>query len=103
MSLIVTTDLGRFRAVVDQQQKKSFLLECPVCGEWLPMAEEHLNGSRDIQHLRKGETDRLCEYSEAKVYGATLVATMQARLLMAREGEDVKPYDTDYASLMLGE
>src|SRR5690349_15458770 len=71
MSLIGTTSLGRFRAVVDQQKRKSFLFECPVCGEWLPMSEEHLNGSRDVQHLRKGEPDWLCEYFEAKVYGAT--------------------------------
>jgi len=103
MSLIVSTSLGRFRAVTDQQNGKSFLFECPVCGEWLPMSEEHLNGSRDVQHLRRGDTDRLCGHFEAKVYGATLVATMQAKLLMAREGEDVKPYDTNYASLMLGE
>ena len=103
MSLIVSTSLGRFRAVVDQQKRKSFLFECPVCGEWLPMSEDHLNGSKDVQHLRKAEIDRLCEYFEPKVYGAALVATMQAKILMMREGEDVKPYDTDYASLMLGE
>jgi phage terminase large subunit GpA-like protein len=103
MSLIVSTSLGRFRHVVDSQKRRSFLFECPTCGEWLPMSEEHLSGSRDVQQLRRGETDRLCEYFEAKVYGATLVATMQARFIMMRDGEEIKPYDTNYASLMLGE
>lgn len=102
MSLIVSTSLGRFRKVVDSTNTISFLFECPTCGEWLPMSEEHMNGSRDVHHLLKGESERLCSYFKADIYGATLIATMQAKILMMRDGEDVKPYDTDHASLMLG-
>lgn len=99
MSLIVSTDLGRFRKVVDQQKRGSFLFECPECKEWLPMTEDHLNGSRDVQHHRR--VGGLCNYVGKRSYGSTLVSTMQARILMAEEG--IKPYDTDYASLELGE
>ena len=109
MSLIVSTSLGRFRQVVDSTGVKSFLFECPECKEWLPMLEEHLNGTRPPIHFARVDDmitlshGRICSYAKKEVYGAFLVSTMQARLLMASEGEDVKPYDTDYASLVFGE
>jgi hypothetical protein len=110
MSKIVTTQLGRFRLVEDHG-RKSFLFECPECKEWLPMSEEHLNGSQAPIHFAKLDVvdmvtmdyGKICSYAKKECYGAFLVATMQAKLLMAAEGEDVKPYDTDYASLFLGE
>lgn len=108
MSKIVTTEIGRFRQVTDGE-RKSFLFECPTCKEWLPMSEEHLNGSLAPIHFARTDDmgtmthGRVCTYAEKKVYGATLVATMQARMLMMRDGEYLKPYDTDYASLFLGE
>lgn len=109
MSLIVSTNVGRFRQVVDSLGSKSFLFECPVCKEWLPMSEEHLNGTLAPIHFARVDEmptmthSRICSFAEKKVYGADLIATMQAKILMAGEGEDVKPYDTDYRSLMLGE
>ena len=109
MSLIVTTELGRFRQIVDSMGVKSFLFECPECKEWLPLSEEHLNGSVAPIHFARTDDmgtmshGRICSFSKKDCYGATLVATMQAKLLMAADGEDVKPYDTDYASLYLGE
>lgn len=108
MSKIVTTELGRFRLVEDHG-RKSFLFECPTCKEWLPMSEEHLSGSKAPIHFARVDAmptmthGRVCSFATKQVYGATLVATMQARLLMASDGEDVKPYDTDYRSLVLGE
>lgn len=104
MSKIVTTELGRFRQV-DDHEKKSFLFECPDCKEWLPFSEEHLNGSLAPTHFARVDdavaVRRVCDFAKRAPYGAILVATMQARILMAEEG--VKPYDTDYASLFLGE
>jgi len=90
MSKIVTTEFGRFR-MVDDHGSKSFLFECPTCKEWLPMSEEHLNGSVAPVHLSRPKPaskmeemsafpySNVCPYAERKRYGATLVATMQAR------------------------
>ena len=103
MSLIASTALGRFRKVVDPRGAASFLFECPECKEWLPMSEEHLNGSRAPIHFARVDDmttmthGRICAYAKKEIYGAALVSTMQARILM---GE--KPYDTDYHSLELG-
>jgi len=107
MSKIVTTALGRFRMVEDHGQR-SFLFECPECHEWLPLSEDHLSGSVAPIHFARTDDmgtmthGRVCHFSEKQPYGANLIATMQARLLMAAEGEDVKPYDTDHESLYLG-
>jgi hypothetical protein len=109
MSLIVSTSVGRFRQVVDSAGNKWFLFECPECKEWLPMSEEHLNGLIAPIHFAKTDDmitathNRICGYSKRERYGAFLVSTMQAKILMASEGEDVKPYDTDYKSLFLGD
>lgn len=98
MSQIVSTELGRFRKVVDSQKQASFLFECPACKEWLPMSEGHLSGANTVLHFHRDNKERLCEYFEAKPYGATLVSAMQSRILM-----EEKPYDTHHASLELGE
>ena len=87
MSRIVPTELGRFRQV--RGSSTAFLFECPACFEWLPMSEEHLNGSRTVEHYIR-DTQSLCHYFEAKPYGEQLIATMQARILM-----DEKPYDEE--------
>jgi len=105
MSKIVTTDLGRFRQVSDGQ-RKSFLFECPTCKEWLPMSEEHLNGSLAPVHLSRLDVvdmvtmnyGKICSYAKKEQYGTALVSTMQARILM-----DEAAHDTDHASLFLGE
>lgn len=104
MSKIVTTELGRFRQVVDSAGVKSFLFECPECKEWLPMLEEHLNGTRPPIHFARTDEmvtmthGRVCAFAKKQNYGAALVSTMQARILM-----DEQPHDTDHASLFLGE
>jgi hypothetical protein len=109
MSRIVTTQLGRFRQWEDSQGNKGFLFECPQCKEWLPMSEGHLNGSLAPIHFARIDDlvtmthGRVCDYAKKERYGAFLVSTMQAKLLMASDGEDVKPYDTDAASLYRGE
>jgi hypothetical protein len=109
MSLIVSTNVGRFRQVIDAHGKKSFLFECPECKEWLPMSEQYLNGTLAPIHFARRDDmvtmtrGRICTYTRKTEYGAVLVSTMQAKLLMASEGENVKPYDTDYSSLYLGE
>lgn len=103
MSKIVTTELGRFRQV-DDHGIKSFLFECPECKEWLPMSEEHLNGTLAPIHFAHVDDmvtmthGRLCSFAAKQKYGAALVSTMQARILM-----DEAPHDTDHASLSLGE
>ena len=100
----MTTELGRFRQVVDSTGVKSFLFECPDCKEWLPFSEAHLTG--EVPPIHFARTDemvtmthgRVCIFAKKQNYGAVLVATMQARILT-----DEAPHDTDYASLFLGE
>ncbi len=94
MSKIITTEIGRFRCV-DDHGVKSFLFECPECNEWLPMSEEHLNGSLAPIHFARIEQmpsmthGRVCSFAEKKAYGATLIATMQARILMCEDVTDL--------------
>lgn len=61
------------------------------------MSEEHLQGTKTVEHRLRG-TDSYCLFSRADQYGIALASTMQVRLLMSE-----KPYDTDYKSLELGE
>ena len=109
MSQIVSTSLGRFRRWKADDGSEGFLFECPECKEWVPMSEDHLNGSIAPIHFRRVDGlitishGMVCGYVEKHPYGATLVATMRAKLLMASDGEDVRPYDTDQASLVFGE
>lgn len=84
MSKVVPTKIGRFRQVTDGD-RKWFLFECPTCGEWLPMKEEHLNGSAPIDHLSRPDGDRVrmtCAFSGKHKLGIELVTTMQVRVLM---------------------
>jgi hypothetical protein len=90
MSKFVPTAKGLFRAVKDEA-KTRFLFQCPECGEWLPLNEESLAGRLSLSHELRG-TDRYCRFAGPELLGPTLVATMQARLLMEDCGV---PYETD--------
>lgn len=86
MSRTVTTNLGRFHQVRDGDEKR-WLFECPTCGERLPVAEEHLNGSKPIDHCDRQGIG--CSYGlQPMKLGEALIAKMQVRILM-----DEKPYD----------
>jgi len=104
MSKIVTTELGRFRSVQDLGGRKSFLFECPECKEWLPLSEQHLSGELAPVHFARTDDmvtmthQRVCSFAKKDNYGAALIATLQARILMGEA-----PHDTDHASLNLGE
>jgi hypothetical protein len=76
MSQIVTTNLGRFRRVVDgpQDQTGRFLFECR-CGTWLPISDEQMDGKMSIWHID-------CGYHETHEYGKALVARLAAARLM---------------------
>jgi len=90
MSKFVPTSKGLFRAVKDEGRTR-FLFQCPECGEWLPLDEEALAGRLSLSHELRG-TNRYCRFAGPELLGPTLVATMQARLLMEDRGV---PYETD--------
>ncbi len=101
MSKIVTTELGRFRQVVDSAGVKSFLFECPECKEWLPLSEAHLAGELAPIHFARTDEmvtmthGRVCYFAKKQNYGATLVSTIQARLLMDEAPHDMEPLCPD--------
>lgn len=84
MSRFVPTSIGLFRK---DDEAPEFLFLCPTCDQWLPMGEERLAGREAVDH---GE----CSYKGAREYGKWLVSTMQARRLMAAEGEGIRTYET---------
>jgi len=89
MSRIIPTKLGRFNAVKDGTETQ-FLFECPDCGEWLPMSEEHLNGSTPIDHQSLKVPATFCTFSGTREFGSALISRMQAHILV-----DGKSFDED--------
>lgn len=87
MSKIVTTDLGRFRAVVSDGVE-TFLFECPGCGQWAHLDDDQWAGRVSVDHAADG---CLGGYHETHNYQATLRARITAARLMGDEpfGEDV--------------
>lgn len=86
MSLIVTTELGRFRRVIDSAEDKigRFLFECR-CGTWLPLSKEQMEGKACVLHLS-------CGYHETHEYGKTLAVRLAAARLMEQNPiEEEKP------------
>ena len=97
MSEIIVSQIGRFRRVVDSENCESFLFECPRCREWLPMSTQHLSGALAPVHFenpsmmpKRSGKPTICAFQKQLAYGATLVAAIQANLLMT-----CKPYDDE--------
>lgn len=85
MSKIVDTNVGRFRQVTDDKDKW-FLWECPNCGSWSGMSDGQLEGKVSV--VCSGPNGRGgCDYHATHEFGASLVAAMQAKILMG-----YKPY-----------
>jgi hypothetical protein len=84
MSEIITTSVGRFRRVTDGN-RKWFLWECPRCLQWSNLSEDQLAGKVSVQC---GDGVKYCGYHETHNFGAELVATMQARVLMGESPLD---------------
>lgn len=78
MSEIVPSNLGRFRRVTDGKSKW-WLWECPRCLQWCGLSQEQWEGRVSVNHAADGCAG---EYHETHDFGATLVAAIQARILM---------------------
>ena len=89
MSQLVETALGRFRRVNtgDQNHPDTWLFECPGCKQWAYLDEDQWGGRVSVDH-----TSPTCQYHETHEYGKSLVAAMQARILM---GEPPTVEDTE--------
>jgi hypothetical protein len=94
MSQIVTTKVGRFRAVRDGE-KKSWLWECPSCKTWRGLNLDQFEGRVSVlcsapkQYYYPVKTAP-CGYHETHEFARELVVTMQARAVL---GED--PFDKE--------
>ena len=81
MTQIVETNDGlKFHCVTDGNAKW-FLLECPDCGEKLPLTEAMLQGTEMLVHESPNLKDHYCSFKEHKTLGQSLVAAMQANIL----------------------
>lgn len=93
MSEIVKTIDGlRFNRVTDGINKY-WMLECPVCGERLPLTKEMFQGNEAVVHASLKFIDTYCEFREPKPFGASLVAAMQANILF--DGKPLKDQDQE--------
>lgn len=86
MSEIVTTDVGRFRRVTDGKTKW-WLWECPSCQQWCGLSEAQWAGAVSVDHAADGCTGA---YHETHNFGAALLATIQARILMEQPPADTE-------------
>jgi len=92
MSMLIDTDLGQFRAVTDGDHKR-FLLECPECGEMLPMTEDILAGKHPVDHESRKLPATFCTFAGVHEFGKALVCKMQSLIVMGYkpwhdEGQD---------------
>jgi hypothetical protein len=77
MSKIVTTDVGRFRAVVGKNiPGTAWLWECPLCEQWGSLSDDQMNGCVSV-HCE-------CGYHETHTFGLSLMAAMQAAILTGK-------------------
>ena len=53
MSIIVETKFGRLRAV-NRDGSRTWLLECPGCGEWGALDDDQLHGRVSVDHAADG-------------------------------------------------
>lgn len=99
MSRIVTTKLGRFRAVRDGE-KKWWLFECPDCKAWMNLSEAQMEGRASVyceapkQHHYPLAVYR-CGYHQTHEYAKELVVTIQAAMLMGKSEAEVFQEDKD--------
>lgn len=91
MSRIVTTDLGRFRAIVSDGVN-AFLFECPGCGEWGHLDDDQWNGRVSVDHASQGCVGH---YHETHNYQATLRAVVAVARINGDDPfeDDTPPYD----------
>lgn len=85
MSHIVTTQFGRFRHVLMDDEKTAWLWECPKCEQWGGLSEAQWAGKVSV----------VCScgrYHETHAFGRELVIVMQARILTGDTPADIK-YD----------
>jgi hypothetical protein len=92
MSRLIDTELGQFRCVTDGASKL-FLLECPDCGEMLPMEEEILAGRKPIDHESRTMAAKCCTFQGVREFGKALICKMQSLIVMGYrpyhdEGQD---------------
>ena len=93
MSKFVATSVGVFRHWQSSDGKQGFLFRCPVCEEWLPVADPILSGEKPIDHEFKKQAV-FCGFSGLHPeLGPALVSTMQALILM--EEKPYTPFESD--------
>lgn len=87
MSKIITTELGRFRAV-RCDGRDDWRFECPGCGEWAALDEDQMEGRVSVDHASMG-----CPggYHETHEYAKAIVAHFTAARLTGIDPWDVEP------------
>ncbi len=53
MSVIVETEFGRFRHVI-RDGGRTWLLECPGCGQWATLDDDQFHGRVSVDHAADG-------------------------------------------------
>lgn len=81
MSRIVTTDLGRFRAV-SRDGETAWLFECPGCGTWATLDDDQWIGRVSVDHAADGCTGG---YHETHNFQASLRARIVAAKLTGQD------------------
>ena len=51
---IVETEFGRLQQILSDDGKLRWWFECPGCGEWGPLSEDHLHGRESVDHASHG-------------------------------------------------
>jgi hypothetical protein len=54
MSDIVETEFGRLQQILSDDGKLRWWFECPGCGEWGPLSDDHLHGRESVDHASHG-------------------------------------------------
>lgn len=75
--VFVTTELGRFRAVVRDGQP-SWLFECPGCGTWATLDNDQWLGQVSVDHAADGCSGG---YHETHNYAAALEAHIDEQVV----------------------
>lgn len=89
MSRIVTTKLGRFRAVTDGT-KKWWLWECPDCKAWGNLSVDQMEGRVSVhctapKQYHYPTSVGPCGYHQTHEFAKELATTIQARMVMGEE------------------
>lgn len=105
MSRIVTTKLGRFRAVMDGDNK-SWLWECPNCKTWGALSRDQWDGRVSVRCSAPKQyyyplSVHECDYHQTHEFARELVATIQAAILVGDKKEDIFKEDDDAPAIEL--